>query len=156
MSETILFQRNQFSARLPTDCLFTRSHFWLREVSEGDWRVGPTKFATRMLGEIVELDFEVEPGSPVEVAQAIGWIEGFKALSDLYCVASGHFGGPNPEVRENCELVCKDPHGRGWLYRIEGAPDPDAVDVQGYMAHLEATIDKMLEKPWQSPRPDPS
>ena len=42
------------------------------------------KFATRMLGEVVEFDFEVAPGDSIEEGQAIGWFEGFKAVSDLY------------------------------------------------------------------------
>ncbi len=151
MEETILFKRNQFSSRLPTERLYTRSHFWLRELEPGRWQVGPTKFATRMLGEIVELDFEVKPQQEVEVAKVIGWIEGFKALSDIYCVATGTFLGPNEEAFKNNELICKDPYDKGWIYSVEGKPDSDAVDVHGYMEHLDATINKMLEKPWKSP-----
>jgi hypothetical protein len=30
------------------------------------------------------------------------------------------------------------------LYRLQGAPAPDAVDVHGYVAILDATIDRML------------
>ena len=103
-----------------------------------------------MLGEIVEFDFEVESGRRVDVADVIGWIEGFKAVSDVYCPASGVFGEVNPAAVENAEVICKDPHGEGWLYSIEGEPDVQAVDVDGYVEHLNKTIDKMLEKPWKS------
>jgi len=30
------------------------------------------------------------------------------------------------------------------LYRLQGDPAADAVDVQGYVAILDATIDRML------------
>ncbi|HVR73848.1 MAG TPA: glycine cleavage system protein H [Planctomycetota bacterium] len=149
-SEVIRFKRNHFSARLPIGYLYSLSHFWLHEESPGSWRVGLTSFATRMLGEIVELDFEVEAGKQVSVGDVLGWIEGFKAVSDIYSVAEGEFSGGNPIAAAGTDRVCSDPYGEGWLYRIRGKPDPGAVTVQGYIEHLERTIDKIQEKPWQS------
>ena len=32
----------------------------------------------------------------------------------------------------------------GWLYRVRGAPDKTATDVNGYIAVLDATVDKMI------------
>lgn len=148
--DTVRFKRNHFSTRLPRGYLFCLSHSWLVEHAPGRWRVGLTSFATRMLGEIVEFDFEVEGGTRVDVADVIGWIEGFKAVSDVYCAASGVFGEVNSVVVENPEVICKAPYDEGWIYSIEGRPDPQAVDVNGYVEHLNRTIDKMLEKPWKS------
>jgi hypothetical protein len=31
------------------------------------------------------------------------------------------------------------------LYKLQGEPAPDTVDVHGYVAILDATINKMLE-----------
>ena len=148
--DTVRFKRNHFSTRLPRGCLYCLSHSWLREHASGRWRVGLTGFATRMLGEIVEFDFEVSAGGKVEVADVIGWIEGFKAVSDVYCAASGVFSEVNSAAIENPEIICRDPYGDGWIYVIEGRPDPQAVGVDGYVEHLSRTIDKMLEKPWKS------
>ncbi len=67
----------------------------------GLWRVGFTKFATRMLGDFVEHAFEPKVGDPVTVGQTIGWVEGFKALTDLYCVADGTFA----ELRTRADLA---------------------------------------------------
>src|SRR4051794_19211096 len=80
------YRRSRFSTELPTDRLYTPSHFWLAEVEAGLWQVGLTRFACRMLGELVEHGFEVKPGEAVEVGQTIGWVEAFKAVADLYCV----------------------------------------------------------------------
>ena len=150
-AEVISYRRNHFSTRLPAERLYSRSHFWLQSTEPGRWRIGMTGFATRMLGEIVEFDFEVQPESSVEIGQTVGWIEGFKAVSDLICVAAGRFCGSNRGADEVSELICKKPYTLGWLYEVEGTPDPQAVDVHGYVALLDATIDKMLEKPWRSP-----
>ncbi len=145
------FKRSRFVARFPREYLYSPAHFWLHQESEGQWRIGLTGFATRMLGELVELDFEVEPGAAVEVGQVVGWVEGFKATADLFSVASGAFVRGNPEALANAELVCNDPYGEGWLYVVEGEPDPGALDVEGYAEMLGETIDRMEEKPWQSP-----
>ena len=107
-------------------------------------RVGFTKFATRMLGEAVEMNFEVKPGAMVETGQALGWIEGFKAVTDLYAPFSGRFEGGNPDLAGEIKLVQTDPSGRGWLYSLRGTPGEGCLDVQGYVSVLDATIDKML------------
>jgi len=153
--DVLRYRRNHFSTRLPVGHRYTRSHFWLAPEDPANastgrvWRIGLTGFATRMLGEIVELELEIAPDAPVEVAQTVGWIEGFKAVSDLICVARGRFRGSNPEIEADRERVCARPYTDGWLYRVEGVPDPDAVDVHGYVDFLDATIDKMLEQPWR-------
>ncbi len=116
----------------------------LEAEGESIWRVGFTRFATRMLGEAVELDFETKPGSEVETGQVIGWLEGFKAVSDIYTPLSGRFDGSNPGLDNDMEVIHADPYGRGWLFRIHGTPGDDCIDVHGYMSTLDATIDKMM------------
>jgi glycine cleavage system H protein len=144
--EVLAYKRSRFSTRLPVGRLYTPSHFWLLEESSGIYRVGFTKFATRMLGELVEYGFQTNVGAAVTVGQQIGWVEGFKAITDLYCVADGSFEGGNPELEQDATLTDTDPYGRGWLYRVCGKPEANAVDVQGYMALLDLTIDKMQSK----------
>ena len=142
--ETLAYRRARFGTRLPTDRLYTRSHYWLLEAEPGLWRVGFTKFATRMLGDVVEYQFDVQSPSNVDVGQKIGWIEGFKAVSDIYCVAAGTFDGSNHKLRQDITLLESDPYDSGWLYAVVGRPPPDGVDVNGYVTILDATIDKML------------
>jgi glycine cleavage system H protein len=149
---TLYYKRVRFATRLPRHYRYTASHCWLLEVTPGLWRCGFTKFALRMLGDLVELEFEmpgraggVSPTSlPVHVGQAIGWVEGFKARSDIYCVAAGQFAGGNLALDADLTLVDNDPYDQGWLYEVRGQPDPAALDVDGYVAVLDATIDRML------------
>jgi len=97
-----------------------------------------------MLGDLVEYGFEVTPGDTVDLGQPIGSVEGFKALTELYCVGEGEFVSGNPELEQDITLFDTDPYHRGWLYRFRGVPDPDSVDVHGYVNILDATIQKML------------
>ncbi len=140
----IPYNRSRFSTRLLEDRLYTAGHSWLEREDEEVWRVGFTKFAVRMLGEIVELGFETEPGATVETGQVIGWLEGFKAVTDMYSPLAGRFEGFNPAVDEQAALLSNDPYRRGWLFRVRGQPDDDCLDVHGYIALLDTTIDKML------------
>ena len=142
--EVLPYKRARFATRLPKDRFYTRSHYWLREVEPALWRVGLTKFATRMLGDAVEYQFDVQPGGRLELGQKIGWIEGFKAVSDIYSVAEGDFGGTNAELGQDITLIESDPYGSGWLYQVSGRREPDSVDAGGYATILDATIDKML------------
>jgi glycine cleavage system H protein len=140
----LAYKRARFGTRLPTDRFYTRSHYWLLEAEPGVWRVGFTKFATRMLGDTVEYQFDVAPDSHVDIGQKMGWMEGFKAVSDIYSVAEGVFSGENPELREDITLLESDPYERGWLYAVSGRPEANGVDANGYATILDATIDKML------------
>jgi glycine cleavage system H protein len=142
-SQVILYKRSRFQSRLPKGRLYTASHFWLLEIEPGLWRVGFTRFATRMLGDMVEHGFEVKKGDSVSVGQTIGWIEGFKAMTDLYSVASGTFEGGNPQIDNDTTQIDKVPYGEGWLYLVRGVPDPNSTPVEGYIKLLDATIDKM-------------
>ncbi len=144
-SNTLFYKRSHFVTRLPLDRLYSPSHYWLAE-QNGTWRIGLTKFATRMLGEIVDYGFEIQPGSAVHAGQALGWIEGFKAVSDVFCVIDGKFGGSNPHLSKNPEAIDRDCYGQGWLYEAAGKPDALCLDAQGYKALLDTTIDKLVEK----------
>jgi glycine cleavage system H protein len=141
----IYYKRSRFSTRLPWDRLYTASHFWVQETSPGLWRVGLTKFAARMLGDVVDLEFETPHGDPVEVGQTIGSLEGFKARTELYSVMRGRFAGGNPALARSLDALDTDRYGAGWLYAVDGAPDPEARDAAGYAAVLDATIDKMRD-----------
>jgi len=147
--KTVYFKQARFTTRLPREHTYSASHYWLHELEPGLWRVGLTKFATRMLGDLVEHEFRPSPGEPVAVGDAIGWIEGFKALSDIYCVAGGEFAGGNPELQRDLTRVDADPYDTGWLYQVRGEPEPGALDVEGYVAHLTGTIDRMLAEQQQ-------
>ncbi len=142
--KTLPYKRSHFATQLPVDYLYSPSHAWAADAGEGTWRVGLTKFATRMLGEMVDHGFEIEAGAAVQCGQIIGWVEGFKAISDLFCVAEGEFIGSNPALKENIRLITREPFGAGWLYAVKGRPDAKCLDVHAYRDLLDKTIDRIL------------
>ena len=143
--QTLPYKRSRFVTQLPVDYLYGPSHAWLAQQTSGLWRVGITKFATRMLGEMVDHGWEVEPGAPVSPGQVLGWIEGFKAITDIFCVVDGNFCVANAVLKEKVTLINQEPYDRGWLYEARGKADSRCMDVHAYVKLLDKTIDKILE-----------
>jgi glycine cleavage system H protein len=143
-AKTLPYRRSHFATQLPVDYLYAPSHAWITPRNDDIWRVGLTKFATRMLGEMVDHGFETHVGAAVRPGQILGWVEGFKAISDLFCIAEGKFVGSNPALKEKISLISKEPYGAGWLYEVKGKPDGKCFDVHAYRALLDKTIDRIL------------
>src|SRR5262245_35833368 len=148
--EALYYRRSRFTTHLPRDRRYSPAHYWLLEESTGVWRVGLTKFATRMLGDIVEFEFTAARGGPISVGDEIGSIEGLKAVTSVFAAGNGQFLGEGELLRGDVTLAESDPYGKGWLYRLQGEPAADTVDVHGYIAILDATIDKMLSSRYES------
>ena len=144
--KTLFYKQSHFVTYLPVDYRYTRSHFWAERRAGDRLRLGFTKFATRMLGEMVDHKFEMEVDALVRPGQVLGWIEGFKAISDVICVGQGTLAGGNPALKENIALISDANYTDGWLYEINGQLDEASLDVQQYADHLKTTIDKILEK----------
>ncbi len=145
-SKTLFYKRSHFVTHLPVDFLYSPSHAWIARHDDTTWRVGLTKFATRMLGEMVDHGFDTPLGTPVKPGQVVGWIEGFKAITDVFCIGEGEFAGSNPALKADVSQISEKPYDEGWLYLVKGKPDPRCVDVQAYRAILDETIDRILEK----------
>lgn len=151
--QTIFFKRSHFATHLPAHALYSPSHYWLVRDADGTWRVGFSKFAVRMLGDLVDQSFDVPEGAPVQPGKIIGWIEGFKAISDIYCVVDGTFCGGNPSLKGRLEQINDSPYDHGWLYRAAGTPDRNCMPVSDYVNLLNATIDRMLAQQKDSDSP---
>ena len=145
-AKTLFFKKSHFVTHLPVDYCYTRSHFWAEKRAGNRLRLGFTKFATRMLGEIVDYNFETAAQAQVQPGQVLGWVEGFKAISDVICVGQGVFAGANPALQQDTELISRSPYNEGWLYEMDGQLDDPSLDVQGYANHLNATIEKILKE----------
>lgn len=143
-SGEVRYKRSRFSTRLLRHRLYTAGHSWLEHQHNSCWRVGFTKFATRMLGEVVEVGFETQTGQNIETGQVVGWVEGFKAVTDIFSPLSGRFERFNPRLDDDIALLTNEPYTTGWLLEVHGKPGSDCIDVDGYVALLDTTIDKML------------
>jgi glycine cleavage system H protein len=144
-SHTLAYRRARFTTQLPLEYLYTPRHFWIGRHNEQAWRIGLTKFGSRLLGEMVDYGFEVGRGAQITPGQVIGWVEGFKAISELISLTTGTFSGANASLEVDFTLVNQDPYGEGWIYAIQGEPDQTCVDAQAYARMLDDAIDKLSQ-----------
>ncbi|MEI6526989.1 MAG: glycine cleavage system protein H [Planctomycetota bacterium] len=151
-SNTVYYRRARFTTRLPKTYRYALSHFWLEELETDLFRIGITHFATRMLGDFVECEFQKKGGDAIEPGMALGWIEGFKAVSDIYSVMQGEFVEFNKDLAANPSFMDRDPYDRGWLYIARGKPDVRVVDCPGYVSALDLAIDRILSQEQEQPK----
>lgn len=144
--KTIFFKRANFATHLPAEAYYSPSHYWLARQPDGLWRVGFTQFAIRLLGELVDQEFDTPAGTTVKPGAILGWVEGFKAIHDIHCAVDGVFHGGNPDLPGKLGQIHESPYGAGWLYRAAGEPDRACMPALAYSDLLSATIDRMLEQ----------
>jgi len=146
--DAIAFRRCGLALTLPKSYRYTAAHYWLSQQAEPTtWRIGFTSFAVRMLGDFVEFHLDPQPGEKIQLGQTIGNYEGLKAVTELYSVVDGEFLRGNPALAHDGDLTRTDPHWAGWLYEAHGTPDPTSLDVHGYLAQLNATLDRLRRPP---------
>jgi glycine cleavage system H protein len=104
------------SMEFPEDVRYTKEHEWLR-LENGDGVVGITDFAQDSLGDVVFVELPAV-GTVLTQGQAFGVVESNKTVSDLFAPVGGRVLGVNQGLREEPELVNRDPYGAGWMIRI--------------------------------------
>ncbi len=96
---------------------YSETHEWV-EVEGGTATVGITDYAQAQLGDVVFLELP-KKGARLTAGGSFGVIESVKAASDLYSPVAGTVSEVNEELTQSPELVNADPHGRGWMIKVE-------------------------------------
>jgi glycine cleavage system H protein len=111
----------------PSDYLYSRDHEWVRV--EGDSCVlGITQYAQEELGEIVFVELP-EVGDSFSATDEVGTIESVKAVAEVYTPVAGEVVDVNSALEDEPELVNDDPHGDGWLIKLEVADKGDLSEL---------------------------
>lgn len=122
----------------PRDCKYSKEHEWVR-LQGRVATAGITDYAQDQLGDIVYV--ELPPlGEILTQFEAFGVVESVKAASDIYAPLSGEVVEVNEELSDHPELVNEDPHGQGWMIKIEPS-DTSELDnlltAEEYEKYLE-------------------
>ncbi len=124
---------------VPTELRYSPDHEWVR-LDGRTATVGITQYAQDALGDIV---FVQPPtiGTEVTSGTSIAEVESTKSVSDIYAPLTGTVIGFNTELEGSPDLINSDPYGRGWLFQIELATDPNDLNLgqgSGYEGLLDA------------------
>lgn len=123
---------------IPEDLHYSTEHEWVR-VADGVATVGITDFAQEHLGDVVYVELP-EVGASITASDTVCEIESTKSVSEIYAPVSGTVHAVNERLREQPELVNRDPYGEGWIMQVALAQDSglDALlDAAGYRARVE-------------------
>ena len=103
-------------ANIPEDLHYSKDHEWVRV--EGDvGTVGITDHAQDSLGDVVFVELP-RVGDRFEAHESFGNVESVKAVSELYCPASGEVTEVNEALQDEPEKVNTDPYGAGWMIKL--------------------------------------
>ena len=109
---------------LPEELKYTRSHEWIRLLSDGSMQVGITDHAQESLGDLVFIETPPE-GSQLKCGDACGVVESVKAASDLCAPISGIVLAINTELQTTPGKVNENAYS-AWIYQIRPS-DPAEV-----------------------------
>jgi glycine cleavage system H protein len=112
----------------PTDRRYTKEHEWI--LADGDRAtMGLTAYAQDQLGDIVYLEMP-EQGAEFSKGDVMGSVESVKAVSEIYAPISLSVAEINGDLEDEPEKVNADPHGDGWLCKVQIT---DAAEMDGLM-----------------------
>lgn len=106
---------------------FAKTHEWVRH--EGDSAtVGISEHAQKELGDIVFVELP-SVGDTVSAGARCATIESTKAASEVYSPISGEVVEVNTLLGSQPELINKDAHDQGWIFKvkIKDAKELDAL-----------------------------
>lgn len=120
----------------PRELKYSKTHEWVKELDGGLVEIGLTDFAQDALGSLVFVNLP-EVGDDVTMGEALGDVESVKAVSDVYCPASGTVAEINEELLDAPEKINEAPY-EAWLIRVEDVTETeellDAADYEAVCA----------------------
>ena len=128
---------------VPSDLKYTKTHEWVKPLSDGSYEIGITDHAQDALGDLVFVEVP-EAGRQVRAGEPCAVVESVKAASDVYSPIGGEVVAGNADLASTPELVNTDPYGAGWMMRVRpasGASLPQLLSAPEYESMLKSEAD---------------
>ena len=95
--------------------------------------VGISKEASDKLGDIYLVELP-KVGKIYNTDKEVGVIESVKSAFDIFNPVKGEILEVNDNLKQNPELISKDPLGKGWIYKINILAVKDLKALMDYNA----------------------
>ncbi len=125
---------------IPKDRRYTKEHEWI--ITEGDTgTIGITQHASDELGDITYVELPA-PGTSFSEGDSVVTLESVKAVSPVYCPATGSVIEINTMLEDSPELINTDCYNQGWIIKLKltsGLKDQllDSEEYEEYLKSLE-------------------
>lgn len=123
--------------KTPEELKYSKTHEWVRFISETEVEVGLSDFAQDALGDLVFVNLP-EPDTEALKGETICDVESVKAVSDVYAPVNGTVSEVNEDLLDAPETINQDPYG-AWLFRLSDVSGTDdLLDAAAYLKHCES------------------
>jgi glycine cleavage system H protein len=105
--------------QMPDDLLYdVDNHIWLKELDDGNIKLGMTTVATAMAGQLVAFTPK-KVGRAVQAGKSCATVESGKWVGPAKSAAGGDVVAVNDELVTKPTLANDDPYGAGWMVVIK-------------------------------------
>ncbi len=115
---------------IPEDVRYTKSHEWVKDLGNGEYKMGLTDYAADESGEILMVEAPI--GDNFEKEESFGVLETVKTVADYYAPFDCSVVQFNAEIEDAPEIINEDPYGKGWIIIIH------SDDISGFESLLTA------------------
>jgi glycine cleavage system H protein len=131
---------------MPDDLLYdVDNHIWLKELDDGNVRIGMTTVATAMAGQLVAFTPK-KVGRAVQAGKSCATVESGKWVGPAKSAAGGEIVAVNDALVAKPALANDDPYGAGWMVvikpedwaAVKAALTPGAQVAAKYEAKMDA------------------
>jgi glycine cleavage system H protein len=111
-----LFQNIQI--HLPKGLFVSKGHVWVKVLPKSEVQIGLDNFCPKLITRIDSIKLH-DPGDRVNNQDGMCTIyQGEKKLT-FFSPLDGIINEVNPELLKNPKIICRDPFGEGWVYRVK-------------------------------------
>lgn len=105
--------------QLPDDLLYdVENHIWLKELDDGNIKIGMTTVATAMAGQLVAFTPK-KVGRAVQAGKSCATVESGKWVGPAKSAVGGEIVAVNDALVSKPALANEDPYGAGWMVVIK-------------------------------------
>ena len=120
----------------PAELKYSKSHEWVKMLSDNSALVGITDYAQSELGDLVFINLPLA-GDSVTKEEAFCDVESVKAVSDVVSPLTGVVAEVNEALLDAPQLLNESPY-EAWIAKVEDITDTEELmDAESYQAFIQ-------------------
>lgn len=123
---------------IPEGMLFLKdTHEYLREVN-GVYYIGISEILADKLGYIVHAELPDDLASNYVQKEVFAILESSNKAAEIHIPMSGILLEVNPLLKDNPEIINKEPYTDGWIVKVEATNyNEDSLDFKNYKEYMD-------------------
>ena len=120
----------------PAELKYSKSHEWVKMLSDNTALVGITDYAQSELGDLVFINLPMA-GDAVTKEEAFCDVESVKAVSDVGSPLTGVVAEANEALMDAPQMLNESPY-EAWIAKVEDITDTEELmDAEAYQAFIQ-------------------